>query len=168
VRAAALLSVAALVAACSGPAPTDTVPPSAVPASGTPVPTAQPSAPPSPSPVVSVRATSGVATAATVRGTIYLGFEACVGLTPDASSAYLPPAGQDDFVLILPKGWKVVAAHPVHPRFGDHFKVLDRKGRVVARDADVLEVTGEIRANEATYCGFGWPITVRQAHRVEG
>ena len=165
-RAAALLSVAALLAACSGPAPIDSVPPSAIPPSEAPVPTGQSSAPPSPSPVVGVRATSGVTTAATVRGTIYLGFEACVGLTPDASSAYLPPAGGDDFVLFFPKGWRVVAAHPVHPRFGDHFKVLDRRGKVVARDGDVLEATGEIRASEATYCGFGWPMTVREADRV--
>jgi hypothetical protein len=115
---------------------------------------------------VSVRAPSGVATNATVSGTIYLGFEACVGLTPDGSSPYLPPTGQDDFVLLLPKGWEVVAAHPVHPRFGDHFELLDRDGKLVAHDADVLEVTGEIRAVEATYCGFGWPITLREAHRV--
>lgn len=101
-----------------------------------------------------------------MRGSIWLGFEGCVGLTTAADSAYLPPVRQDDFVLFFPKRWKVVAEHPKNPRFGDHFEVLDRDGKVVARDGDVLEVSGVIRAIEATYCGFGWPITVREARRV--
>ena len=91
-----------------------------------------------------------------------------MGLSPTSASPYLPPVGQDDFVLFFPKGWKVVAAHPRNPRFGDHFEVLDPDGRVVARDGNVLELAGQIRAIEATYCGFGWPVTVRQATRLGG
>jgi hypothetical protein len=163
---AALFAVAALMTGCSGPAPIGSIAPLATGLSATPTSSDAVPASPSTSPVVGVRATAGVATALTVRGAIYLGFEACVGLTPDASSAYLPPVGEDDFVLVLPSGWKVVAAHPAQPIFGDHFELLDADGNVVAHDADTLEVTGRLRATEASHCGFGWPLTVREAKRV--
>ena len=58
-----------------------------------------------------IPAPAGVATAGTISGVIYLGFEACVGLTPGPESQYLPPAGPErDFVLLFPRGWKVVSA----------------------------------------------------------
>ena len=156
---AVFAAAAVLVVACSGPAPAGTGVP---PASPEPSPVSLPTVPASPTPMPAVRAPTGVATAATVRGEIYLGFEACVGLTPDASSPYLPPLGQDDFVLSFPKGWKVVPAHPSSPLFGDEFELRDPSGTVVARDGDSIQVTGVIRAVEATYCGFGWPVTVRE------
>ena len=120
----------------------------------------------SPTPTAGVRAPTGVPTDGTIVGTIWLGFEGCVGLTPGPDSPWLPPLGQDDFVLFLPRGWAVAAQHPRNPRFGDHFELLDGAGRVVATDGDVLEVAGEIRAIEATYCGFGWPVTVGEARRA--
>jgi hypothetical protein len=104
-----------------------------------------------------------VATDAVIRGAIYLGFEACVGLTPGPDSPYLPPMGQDDFVLVFPKGWKVVPAHATNPLFGDHFQVLDATGKVVAGDGDMVDIDGVISKIEASYCGFGWPISVREA-----
>jgi hypothetical protein len=103
-----------------------------------------------------------VATDAVIRGAIYLGFEACVGLTPAPDSPYRPPIGQDEFVLVFPKGWKVVPAHPSNPLFGDHFQVLDATRQVVAVDGKVVEIDGVISMIEASYCGFGWPISVRQ------
>ena len=102
-----------------------------------------------------------------VRGSIYLGFEACVGLTPDATSPYRPPVGEDDFVVVFPKGWRVVPEHATDPRFGDHFQVFDTTGHVVAVDGDVLEIKGVVRASAASHCGFGWPISVRQAKVVQ-
>lgn len=160
------LIAAALIGACS-PAPLTTVGPgpSVAPTAQT---TASPTAPSGPTQPTGVRAPKDVATTGTVIGTIWLGFEGCVGLTPTSTSPYLPPIGQDDFVLFFPRHWKVVAAHPKNPLFGDHFEVRDPKGHVVARDGDTLAVTGLIRAIEATYCGFGWPVTVRQASRVGG
>ncbi len=159
----ALLSAVILVGACSGPPPSGTA---AYPTDAPATPSSVPTVLASPTPIPPVRAPAGVATAATVRGAIYLGFEACVGLTPNASSAYLPPFGQDDFVLFFPKGWKVVAAHPSSPLFGDQFTILDHDGTVVARDGDTIEVAGEIRAIEATYCGFGWPVTVGEVRSL--
>jgi hypothetical protein len=100
-------------------------------------------------------------------GEIYLGFEACVALTPNASSPYIPPAGSDgDFALLFPAGWQVLPEHPKRPRYGDHFRIFAPDGSLVARDGDVLEVTGEINAFEGSRCGFGWPLRVREAHRV--
>lgn len=123
-----------------------------------------PSLAPSPTQNIGIPAPTGMATVATVSGVIYLGFEACVGLTPGPESRYVPPPGPErDFVLEFPKGWKVVPAHPKNPRYGDQFKILDRTGRVVAEDGDVLEVTGVIKAISATFCGFGWPLTVKTA-----
>lgn len=157
---ATALAAAGLLAACTNQAPSAL--PSA-PGGTTPPPTVGPSLAPSPAPVVRVPAPAGVATAAIVRGAIYLGFEACVGLTPDATSPYLPPIGEDDFVVVIPKGWKVVPEHATDPRFGDHFQLLDATGRLVAVDGDVLEISGVIRASAASHCGFGWPISVRHA-----
>lgn len=113
-----------------------------------------------------MHAPRGVVTPATIIGEIWLGFEACVGLTPNADSPVLPPIGQDDFVLVFPRGWKVVPDHPSNPLFGDHFRLVDRDGRIVAEDGDVLEARGQIRAIEATHCGFGWPMSAREAERV--
>ena len=151
------LCLAALLVACSAAAPSPTSPAPTAPAS--PAPTVVPS----PTPRLGVRAPAGVATDAVIRGAIYLGFEACVGLTPGPDSAFLPPIGQDDFVVVFPKGWKIVPAHPSNPLYGDHFQVLDATGQVVAVDGDVLEIDGVISMIEASYCGFGWPISVRQA-----
>ena len=151
------LCLAALLVACSVAAPSRTPPAPTVPVS--PAATVAPS----PTPRLGVRAPAGVTTDAVIRGAIYLGFEACVGLTPGPDSAYLPPIGQDDFVVAFPKGWKVVPAHPSNPLFGDHFQVLDATGQVVAVDGDILEIEGVISMIEASYCGFGWPISVRQA-----
>ena len=159
--ATAALWMAVLLVACSTPAPSATTPAATVPAS--PAATVVPSLAPTPTPRIGVRAPAGVTTEAVIRGAIYLGFEACVGLTPGPDSPYLPPVGQDDFVVFFPKGWKVVPAHPSNPRFGDHFQVLDAAGHLVAVDGDVLEIDGVIRMSEATYCGFGWPISVREA-----
>ena len=132
-----------------------------------PLETAGPSSEPVRTPSVGIPAPAGVATVGTISGVIYLGFEACVGLTPGPESQYVPPAGPErDFVLLLPKGWKVVPAHPRNPRYGDHFRILDPSGKVLAEDGDVLEVTGEIKAISATFCGFGWPIKVRSATRL--
>jgi hypothetical protein len=152
---------------CSPTAPAASEAPLGTPGPPSPAGTAQPTSAALPTPLPVVRAPSGVATAASVRGTIYLGFESCVALTPDAASGYLPPVGEE-FVLFFPKGWKVVPEHPRSPRFGDHFEIRDRAGHLVARDGDALEVTGEIRAIAATFCGFGWPISVQKAVRVEG
>jgi hypothetical protein len=114
-----------------------------------------------------IPAPAGAATSGTVSGVIYLGFEACVGLTPGPKSQYVPPPGPErDFVLTFPKGWKVLPAHPKNPRYGDHFQVLDSRGKVVAEDGDTLLVTGEIKALSATFCGFGWPMWVHEAHRA--
>ena len=124
---------------------------------------------PSPSPSVAfgIHAPAGQTTEGTVVGTIYLGFEACVGLTPGPQSPFLPPLGPErDFVLFFPSGWKVVPAHPRHPRYGDDFQVLDRSGKVVAEAGDVLVATGEIAAISATFCGFGWPVRVSEARRA--
>lgn len=151
------LCLAALLVACSAAAPSPTSPAPTAPAS--PAPTVVPS----PTPRLGVRAPAGVATDAVIRGAIYLGFEACVGLTPGPDSAFLPPIGQDDFVVVFPKGWKIVPAHPSNPLYGDHFQVLDATGQVVAVDGDVLEIDGVISMIEASYCGFGWPISARQA-----
>ena len=151
------LCLAALLVACSAAAPSPTSPAPTAPAS--PAPTVVPS----PTPRLGVRALAGVATDAVIRGAIYLGFEACVGLTPGPDSAFLPPIGQDDFVVVFPKGWRIVPAHPSNPLFGDHFQVLDATGQVVAVDGDVLEIDGVISMIEASYCGFGWPISARQA-----
>jgi hypothetical protein len=153
--------LAVLLAACSTPAPSATTPAAKVPAS--PAATVVPSLAPGPTPPIGVRAPAGVTTDAVIRGAIYLGFEACVGLTPGPDSPYLPPVGQDDFVVSFPKGWKVVPAHPSNPRFGDHFQVLGSAGEVVAVDGAVLEIDGVIQMSRATYCGFGWPISVREA-----
>lgn len=159
---AAGFAVAALLAACSTQAPSALpgTPPVATSAASA---TGEPSVAPSPTPVVGVRAPGGVTTEATVVGEIYLGFEACVALAPGPASPYLPPPGQDDFVIVFPRGWKVVPEHPTDPRFGDQFEVFDGSGKVVARDGDRLEVKGLIRAKEASHCGFGWPISVRSA-----
>ena len=135
-------------------------------ATALPLVTAEPSAAATPTAAAGVRAPKDVVTQATVRGVIWLGFEGCVGLTPDGASPYLPPPGQDDFVLFFPRGWRVEPEHPKNPRFGDHFQLLAPSGQVVAHDGDVLEVAGEIRALEATYCGFGWPIDVGAATHV--
>ena len=159
------LAVAGLLAACSTQVPS--VLPS-TPAATIPAAAVVPSVAPSPTPLVAVRAPGGVATPGVVRGEIYLGFEACVGLTPGPTSPYLPPLGEDDFVLAFPRGWKVMPEHPTAPRFGDGFQVLDGSGRVVARDGDELEVDGVIRAKAASHCGFGWPISVRSAQPSKG
>jgi hypothetical protein len=126
-----------------------------------------PSELPPATPATGIPAPAGVATNGTVSGVVYLGFEACVGLTPGSQSQYVPPPGPErDFVLSFPKGWKVVPAHRKNPRYGDHFRILDRSGNVVAEDGDVVEVAGEIKAISATFCGFGWPIRVREATRL--
>ena len=161
---AAALATAALLAACSTQAPNAL--PSAT-STTTPTATAEPSLGPSPTPFVGVRVSAGVRTVVIVRGAIYLGFEACVGLTPGPDSPYLPPIGEDDFVVVFPKGWKVVPEHVTDPRFGDHFQVLDGTGRLVAVDGDVLEINGVVRASAASHCGFGWPISVRQLKVAE-
>jgi hypothetical protein len=153
---AAALVLGALAVACSNQAPT--VLPSR-PSATTAAPSVVPSAARRLTPAPGVRAPAGVATPAVVRGTIWLGFEACVGLTPGPTSPYLPPPGENDFVVVFPKGWRVVPAHAADPRFGDQFEVLDEAGRVVARDEDAVEVHGVIRAIQASPCGFGWPIS---------
>ena len=158
--------LAALLVACSTPASAPSATTPAPTLSASPVVTVVPSLAPSPTPRIGVRAPAGVATDAFVRGEIYLGFEACVGLTPAPDSPYLPPVGQDDFVVVFPKGWKVVPAHPTSPRFGDDFQVFDAAGSVVAVDGDQVEVAGVISILEASYCGFGWPISARQAKLV--
>jgi len=157
-----ILCVTVLLAACSTAAPSATT----VPAS--PAATASPSLMPSPTPRLRVRAPAGVATDAVIRGAIYLGFEACVGLTPGPDSPYLPPLGQDDFVLVFPKGWKVVPAHPTNPLFGDDFQVHDATGKLVAVDGDEVEIEGAISMLQASYCGFGWPIAVRRVSLAGG
>lgn len=163
---AALAAIAALfVVSCSATSRGPGSP--ALSASEIPAGTASQTPTPSPTPSTGIPAPTGVATTATVSGVIYLGFEACVGLTPGPESQYVPPAGPErDFVLLFPKRWKVVPAHPRNPRYGDHFRILDPSGKVVAADGDVLEVTGEIKAISATFCGFGWPINLRAATRL--
>lgn len=152
-----------ILTACTGPAATGSA--AALPTA--PVISSAPTALADPTPNIGIPAPTGVATTATASGVIYLGFEACVGLTPGPESPYVPPAGPErDFVLVFPKGWKVVPAHPRYPRYGDDFRILDRNGKLVAEDGDVLEVTGEIKAISATVCGFGWPIKVRAASRL--
>jgi hypothetical protein len=158
--AAASLVAVASFAACANQAPSAL--PSA-PSATTPTATVAPSVAPSPTPLVGVRAPAGVRTAVVVRGAIYLGFEACVGLAPDGTSPYLPPIGEDDFVVVFPRGWKVVPEHAADPRFGDHFQVFDAIGELVAVDGDVLEINGVVRASAASHCGFGWPMSVRHA-----
>jgi hypothetical protein len=162
---AAALIAAVLLVGCSAVPSGQTSPAASTPE--TPIATASQTALPSPTPMTGIPAAAGVATNGTVSGVIYLGFEACVGLTPGPASQYVPPPGPErDFVLTFPKGWTVLPAHPKNPRYGDHFQVRNSSGKVVAEDGDVLQVTGEIKALAATFCGFGWPLRVHAATRL--
>jgi hypothetical protein len=166
VRSGASLLAAVFVAACTAVTPSGAPSEPASTPVASPV-TFEPTAQPSPTAGPSVRAAAGVRTEAAVVGVIWLGFEGCVGLLPSAGSPYLPPEGEDEFVLAIPSGWKVFPAHPDSPRYGDPFRITDPTGRVVAEDGDEIRLNGVIRPFQASFCGFGWPVWIRSIERVQ-